>query len=111
MTCMALRWELPFNSLKRRNADQPIGRPVWDYQKDYEMVVYGKGALFFATLREEMGALKFAELLRTWLRDYRWKIASPDDFQALASRIAGKDLKPLFDLWLYGGTPGGQQGG
>ena len=54
----ALRWELPISSLNRRNADQPIGLPVWDYQKDYEMVVYGKGALFFATLREEMGALE-----------------------------------------------------
>jgi hypothetical protein len=99
---LALRWELPVNSLKRRNADQPIGRPVWDYKRDYEMVVYGKGALFFATLREEMGPLKFNQLLREWARDYQWKIGSPDEFEALASRIAEKDLSSLFDQWVYG---------
>ncbi len=75
---------------------------MWDYKKDYEMVVYAKGALFFATLREEMGPAKFNELLRTWARDYRWRVATPDEFEALASRIAGKDLGPLFDQWVYG---------
>lgn len=99
---LALRWEVPFDSLKRRNADQPIGMPVWDYEKDYEMVVYGKGALFFATLREELGPLKFNQLLREWARDYQWQIATPDEFEALASRIAGKDLSSLFDQWVYG---------
>ena len=107
---LALRWELPFNSLKRRNADQPIGQPVWEYQKDYEMVVYGKGALFFATLRNELGAARFRELLRTWLTEYQWKIATPEQFEALASRLAGKDLKPLFDQWVRGGAGAGQGG-
>lgn len=99
---LALRWELPFNSLKRRNGDQPIGRAVWDYKKDYEMVVYGKGALFFATLRETMGPFKFNQLLREWARDYQWKVGAPDQFEALASRIAGRDLSTLFDQWVYG---------
>jgi hypothetical protein len=107
---LALRWELPFNSLKRRNGDQPVGRAVWDYKKDYEMVVYGKGALFFATLRETMGPLKFNQLLREWAREYRWRIGTADDFEALASRIAGKDLSSLFDQWVYGENRA-QQGG
>jgi aminopeptidase N len=97
----ALRWQLPITSLRRRNADQPIGRAVWDYTKDYEMVVYAKGALFFAKLREEIGPALFAELLRTWARDGQWRVGTPAQFQALASRIAGKNLDALFNEWVY----------
>jgi hypothetical protein len=97
----ALRWQLPLTSLRRRNADQPIGRAVWDYTKDYEMVVYGKGALFFAALRDVMGPQKFRELLRTWLRQEQWSIATPEQFQALANKISGQNLDQLFNEWVY----------
>ncbi len=97
----ARRWELPIASLKRRGADQPIGMPVWDYTKDYETVVYGKGALFFATLRDEMGPAKFNQLLRAWAGEQQWKVGTPAQFQALASRIAGKNLDQLFNSWVY----------
>ncbi len=97
----ALRWELPINSLKRRNADQPIGLPVWDYEHDYETVVYGKGALFFDKLREEMGAAKFGELLRTWNQQYQWDIATTEEFRALVNRIAERNLDGLFYEWVY----------
>ena len=96
-----LRWEIPINSLRRRNADQPIGRAVWDYEHDYETVVYGKGALFFDTLREEMGAAKFTELLRTWNREYQWRIATVEEFRSLANRIAERNLDGLFYQWVY----------
>jgi hypothetical protein len=97
----ALRWQLPFTSLRRRNADQPIGLPVWDYSKDYEMVVYGKGALFFAALRDAMGPEKFRELLRTWVREQQWRIARPAQFEALADKISGQNLDQMFKEWVY----------
>ena len=95
------RWQLPATSLRRRNADMPIGLPVWDYTKDYEMVVYAKGAEFFGKLRDEMGPSRFDELLRTWVREKQWQIATPEQFQALASQIAGKNLDQLFNEWVY----------
>lgn len=97
----ALRWQLPVTSLQRRNADQPIGRAVWDYTRDYEMVVYSKGALFFATLRDQLGPVKFGQLLRTWLSDQQWCIATPQQFQALANEMAGQNLDALFNEWVY----------
>ncbi len=92
------RWEAPVFAAAQRGADLPIGRAVSDYTAtDYETIVYGKGALFFAELRDEMGTQAFQELLRVYLARYRWRIATPDDFRKTAEEIAGKDLTALFD--------------
>ena len=98
-----LRWEIPVEGLVKRNADAPIGLPVTGYPRDsYETVVYGKGALFFATLRDEIGPDAFSNLLRTYLERYRWEIATPAGFQALAEEVSGKDLEALFSKWVEG---------
>jgi aminopeptidase N len=87
---------------RRRGKDAPIGKPVEDYKGNYETIVYAKGALFFAKLRETLGADTFDRLLRTYLERYRWRIATPADFQALAEEVSGKDLDALFNEWVYG---------
>jgi hypothetical protein len=100
-----LRWEVPVAGLVDRKADAPIGLPVKDYPSDsYETVVYGKSALFFATLRDELGPDVFKQLLRTYLARYRWEIATPADFQALAEEVSERNLAALFTQWV-----GGQQ--
>ena len=78
-----------------------------EYIQNYETLVYAKGALFFATLRDEMGQEAFDRLLRTYLERYRWQVATPAEFQALAEEIAGRDLSALFDEWV-GGSQGDQ---
>ncbi len=98
----AQRWQTPVNLLIARGVDRPIGLPVREYTENYETLVYGKGALFFAALRDELGADKFEQLLRTYLARYRWQIATPAEFQALAEEIAGKKLNGLFGEWVYG---------
>jgi hypothetical protein len=103
----ALRWALPVKGLASAGADQPIGLPVREYIQNYETLVYAKGALFFATLRDEMGQEAFDRLLRTYLERYRWKVATPAEFQALAEEIAGRDLSALFNEWV-GGSQGDQ---
>jgi aminopeptidase N len=96
------RWAAPVAAAQQLGRDAPIGKPVRDYKSNYETMVYGKGALFFATLREELGAETFDRLLRKYLERYRWKIATPADFQALAEELSGRDLDALFDEWVYG---------
>jgi aminopeptidase N len=97
-----LRWQLPVASLQRRGKDAPIGLPVRDYKENYETLVYGKGAEFFATLRDELGPATFDRLLRTYLERYRWRIATPAEFRALAEEVSGKDLGALFGEWVEG---------
>ena len=42
----------------------------------------------------------FARVLHTWSETYRHALATGDDFCALASRVAGRDLDELFGAWL-----------
>ncbi len=97
-----LRWQLPVDIVAARATDTSIGRPVRDYREHYETLVYGKGALFFAALRDALGPASFETLLRTYLARYRWRIATPADFQAVAEEVAGRDLDGLFNEWVYG---------
>jgi hypothetical protein len=97
------RWQIPVRYAVQTGADRPIGLPVKSYGRDdYERTVYAKGALFFATLRDEIGAEAFQKLLRTYLTRYRWRIAAAADLQALASEVAGRDLSAFFDRWIVG---------
>lgn len=95
------RWQTPVRYAVQTNTDRPIGLPVKAYgREDYERTVYAKGALFFATLRDEIGAEAFQRLLREYLARYRWRIATPQDFQALANEVAGRDLGRMFEWWV-----------
>jgi aminopeptidase N len=66
--------------------------------------VYAGGALVLYALRQEIGTPAFEELEREWVRDHRDGVASSADFVALASKVAGRDLRPFLDGWLYGAT-------
>lgn len=102
------RWETPLALVVQRGEDQPIGLPVWDYEANYETLVYGKGALLFATLRDTLGPAAFEELLQTYRQRYQWRIAAPADFQALANRVAGRDLSAIYAEWVHGSQAAGQ---
>ena len=94
---LADRWQVPIRYAIQTSTDRPIGLPVDSYGvPDYERTVYAKGALFFATLRDEMGEEAFRTLLRTYVERFRWRIATPADLIALANEVSGKDLSGMF---------------
>lgn len=85
----------------------PIGLPMGEYpsENDYGVIVYGKGALFFAALRSELGDETFFAFLHNYYDDYRYGFVTSKDFQAVAEQTCACDLDALFDLWVYkGGT-------
>ncbi|HQX54321.1 MAG TPA: M1 family aminopeptidase [Pyrinomonadaceae bacterium] len=72
----------------------------------YQYIMFGKGAFVFKLLRDTLGADKFDLLLKTYLAEYRGKSASIDDFEKLASRIAGQPMRYFFARWVEGtGVP------
>lgn len=66
--------------------------------------VYKRGAMTLEALRETIGDDAFFRVLRTWIDEHRYGVASTADFAALAERISGRPLGGLFQRWLY--TPG-----
>ena len=50
------------------------------------------------------GPRRFSAIERRYLAQLRDGNASTADFIALASRVAGEDLGPFLETWLYGAT-------
>jgi tetratricopeptide (TPR) repeat protein len=62
--------------------------------------------MVYRMLRETIGKEKFDTLLRTFLEQYRGKNASIDDFEKLATRTSGENLRYFFAQWVEGtGVP------
>ena len=78
----------------------------YDGWLSYRGPVYYQGALFIDALRQEMGDVRFFRLLRQYVTKYRYRVATTDDFLSLAESIAGRDLSPLYELWLGTSGPG-----
>jgi aminopeptidase N len=86
-----------------RADDGPVALPV-SADTLFSFQVYHGGALVLYALRQTVGAATFQRIERSWLRSYEGKSASTDDFIALASRVAGRDLTGFLRSWLYGTT-------
>jgi len=84
------------------SADIPVGLPVASYSdQTYSAIVYGRGALFFEALREEIGTEKFDEFIREYTKTFSWGIATSRGLQLVAERTCACDLTSLFDRWIY----------
>lgn len=77
-----------------------------DQSTAYQYIMYAKGAFVFKLLRDTLGEQKFNQLIRTYLQQYRGKSASIEDFEKLASQIAGENMRYFFARWVEGtGVP------
>ncbi|HEX9961411.1 MAG TPA: M1 family aminopeptidase [Pyrinomonadaceae bacterium] len=77
-----------------------------DTSTAYQYIMFAKGAFVYRLLRETLGAQKFNQLLRAFMAQYRGKNASIDDFEKLATQIAGQPMRYFFARWVEGtGVP------
>jgi aminopeptidase N len=77
-----------------------------DQSAAYQSIVFYKGSMILRMLRETIGRENFDRLLHTYLQTYRGKNASIDDFEQLASKIGGENLRYFFAQWVEGtGVP------
>lgn len=84
------------------NARIPVGLPVAAYQgAEYGAIVYGRGPLFFAALRDEMGREAFDAFLREYTESLSWGISTPEYLQSLAEENCACNLDTLFAEWIY----------
>ncbi|MCK2213174.1 M1 family metallopeptidase [Actinomadura sp. ATCC 31491] len=91
-----------------QNLARPADDPMWAYPPGrakpndlFNQSVYTRGAMTLHALRKAVGDKTFFALLRTWTAEHRYGHVTTDQFVALAERMSGKDLGPLFDAWLF----------
>jgi len=96
------RWEFPVDSLIDDGGDAAVGRTVASYEDgtQYETIVYGKGALFYDAIREEIGDRRFKEFLQDYLAEHRYEIVTVEDWRAALDELGNPILTNLYEEWI-----------
>jgi len=86
------------------DGDLPIGLGIDDYPtfNAYYHTIYGKGAVFLGTLREELGDEAFFKGLQIYYRSQRYQVATTQDIQQAFEQASGRDLEAIFRKWVGG---------
>lgn len=91
--------EAEANLRRRDGVGASTGSP--DLEELFGYASYGGGAVVLHALRAELGDDDFFALLRAWVAQGMGESRTSDDFAALASSVAGRDLDAFFETWLY----------
>ena len=82
--------------------DRPVGSAMWAFAptgEHYFDIVYAKGAVFMAALRQEIGDEAFFDGWRTYYAQHRFGVATGSSFLDAMQQRAGWDLRPFFEEW------------
>lgn len=71
-----------------------------DQTPAFRSVVFNKGALVLNMLRQLMGEESFDKMLRNLFAEYNGRNINLDDFEAFASKAAGRNLRFFFGQWV-----------
>ncbi|HOO22777.1 MAG TPA: M1 family metallopeptidase [Clostridia bacterium] len=87
--------------MRNTGADLSINKSIYDFTDyQYDMLVYKKGAMMFASLMETMGEEKFTKALCTYVKDNRYCIAATEDLIKALSGAYGADISGYVNGWL-----------
>ena len=84
-----------------RHDSGPVAHPI-DADHLFDLQVYHGGALVLYALRQVVGARTFERIERAWVARYRDRVATTEDFIALASQVSHRDLRGFLRAWVYG---------
>ncbi|MEU1778584.1 MULTISPECIES: M1 family metallopeptidase [Streptomyces] len=70
-------------------------------ENQFHGAVYQRGAVALQALRNRVGDKTFFAILKGWQTDNKFGNGSVQDFVAYAEKVSGKQLKSLFDTWLF----------
>ncbi len=96
-------FDAQYAAAKDKFGDRPAGLPVSAYDEDaYGAFVYAKGPKFFQAVRDQIGGDAFFSALRTYYRDFKFRIAQPQDLIKAFNKASGQDVTALFQKWIGG---------
>ncbi len=99
-------WQSRYEQLERNGEDDLITQNLNHFENlnnhsVYGTVVYSKGALFFAALREEVGDKAFFDALQKYYLQHKYQIADPEDLLNAFEETVGRSLEDFYQGWLY----------
>ena len=96
-----LNLRLSYFDLLFEKGDQVVDQPTDDFptMRDYGRIIYGKGALAFMELRQEIGTDAFFAGLRQYYEDFAFEVAQPEDMKAAFEAASGQDLGTFWTHW------------
>lgn len=66
---------------------------------EYLATAYADGEAFWFALEKELGKEKVIRVLRRYLAEYRYRIATTRNLQKVIEEEAGKDMGPFYEKW------------
>ena len=91
----------PFERIVGNDGDVIVDQPTDDFEtgRDYVFAAYIKAPLGFEAIRLEIGDEAFFGALQTYIEDFTFDVAEPNDFLAAFEESSGEDLQDLWDHW------------
>jgi len=81
--------------------DHPVVDSLSPYMDLLNANSYQKGGWVLHMLRNEVGDSIFHKIVQNYYQQYKGSNADTRDFEAVAEKVSGKNLKWFFDQWLY----------
>jgi hypothetical protein len=97
------RIESRYQQIRGSEQDGPVGRSIQDFAESDQPsgpIIYGKGAVFLDTLRQEVGDEAFFAILQEYFRRYKYGVATGEGFWATVEEVVGGELNHLYDVWI-----------
>jgi hypothetical protein len=84
--------------------DMRLDQPVDEFnQEEYGGIVYGKGALMYDVLRQEIGEDKFFDFLDRYYQKYQFQRVDGAGWRATLAEVVGQDVADAFyTKWVEG---------
>ncbi len=94
-------WKTSSDWAAANGYDDIVGQEVTAFTGiNYEILVYGKSARFFDALYEQLGHDTYLDVLQTFIKRYRFKYPTPQDFLDTVKEVSGFDPDPLYQQWI-----------
>ena len=82
-------------------SDRPVVDSLSSYMDLLNANSYQKGAWVLHMLRNAVGDSVFHDIVRVYYQQYKGGNADTRDFETVAERMSGQNLRWFFDQWLY----------
>lgn len=91
-------------AISRKAFDGVVLKPLSGFKdwNDYGPAVYDMAAATLSQLREQVGDRVFFDIMKTYYKEYKFKLATTEDFIQVCEKVSKKDLGEFFERLLSG---------